>query len=96
MALVSVSVLGVPDEGDPELDRAIRTQLEAWYGGEVEAWELLRVDRIRHALPRIRTGRQPGIGAGDVLVCGDHAATPSIQGALVSGRRTAEALLAAR
>ena len=30
---------------------------------------------------------------GDVLVCGDHRDTGSIQGALVSGQRAAEALL---
>lgn len=98
--LVAGSVLGVPTVGDGELDDAARRQLRGWYGTQVDAWELLRVDRIAWAQPRqdpsdLPTLARPvAVGPG-LWVCGDHRDTASIQGALVSGRRTAEALLAA-
>lgn len=98
--LVAGSVVGVPDEGDGELDAAARRQLRGWYGAQVDEWELLRTDRIPWAQPRqdpsdLPSLRRP-VAVGDGLwVCGDHRDTASIQGALVSGRRTAEAILAA-
>jgi predicted NAD/FAD-dependent oxidoreductase len=67
----------------------------------LDAWELLRVDRIAHAQPLQSPGRfslprrsvrvEPGL-----YLCGDHVDNASIQGALVSGRRAAEAVLADR
>lgn len=92
-ALVSVSVLGIPSVGDDELDTAVRAQLERWYGDAVRAWRRLRTYRIERALPRRIQPADPR--AAGVRVCGDHVATPSIQGALESGRTTAEAVHAA-
>lgn len=97
--LVAGSVVGLPDEDDGELDAAARRQLRGWYGAQVEDWELLRVDRIAWAQPRqdpsdlLSLARPVAVGDG-LWVCGDHRDTASIQGALVSGRRTAEAILA--
>ncbi|MDQ2757560.1 MAG: hypothetical protein M3Y71_13520, partial [Actinomycetota bacterium] len=58
-------------------------------------WDLLVRHDVPHALPLTRAPldvRQP-VDLGDGLfVCGDHRDTPSIQGALVSGRRTARAV----
>jgi len=90
-ALVSVSVLGVPTRDDAELDRAARAQLARWYDADVRAWRLLRTDRIANALPRAFSRTQGSVEPDGVIVCGDHVATPSIQGALESGRRAAEA-----
>ena len=74
----------------------VRSQLASLYDCPTDGWELLATHAIPHALPaippplaerrRIRYG--PGL-----FVCGDHRDTASIQGALVSGRRTAEAIL---
>ncbi|MFT4541389.1 MAG: phytoene dehydrogenase-like protein [Planctomycetota bacterium] len=91
-ALVSVTLLGVPREPDESVDVDVRAQLESWYGKAVAGWKLLRVDRIQRALPRIseKAGRAERVGG--LFVCGDHVATPSIQGALESGRRTAESV----
>ncbi|MFN0007881.1 MAG: FAD-dependent oxidoreductase [Planctomycetota bacterium] len=89
-------MLGVPAAADGALDADVRTQLRGWYGDAVRAWRLLRVDRIAHALPRLgepsrsAAGAFQGSGSKGLFVCGDHVATPSIQGALESGRRTAE------
>ncbi|CAA9262611.1 MAG: hypothetical protein AVDCRST_MAG54-2558 [uncultured Actinomycetospora sp.] len=48
------------------------------------------------AVPPTPAGLRHPVDLGDVLfVAGDHRYTPSVQGALVSGRRTAQAALAA-
>jgi hypothetical protein len=99
-ALVSVSTVGVPAEDDVALDRAVRAQLTDWYGPVVAAWERVAAYRIPHAQPRMQVEDLPTL-AREVRVdertwvCGDHRDTSSIQGALVSGRRAAEAILAA-
>lgn len=98
--LVTVSTVGVPDTDDDALVAAVRTQARDWFGGQVDAWRPLAVQRIPYAQPRQDPGDLAGLarpvahGPG-VWVCGDHRDTGSIQGAMVSGRRTAEALLAA-
>ena len=60
-------------------------------------WEFLDAYAIPRALPVLRAGqslaRRVRLGPGR-YVCGDHRDTPSIQGALVSGRRAASAVLA--
>lgn len=96
-ALIAAAVPGTT--GGTELATAVRAQLTAWFGPDVAAWELLRVDRIEHGHPDQRAPlharRAVALGDGR-YVCGDHRDTASIQGALFSGRRTAEAILAAR
>ncbi|MEX2550883.1 MAG: NAD(P)/FAD-dependent oxidoreductase [Nitriliruptoraceae bacterium] len=98
-ALVSVSTVGVPPEGDRALDEAIRRQLRPWYGAPVDDWERIAAYRIPHAQPRQDPEDLPTLARevrvdARTWVCGDHRDTSSIQGALVSGRRTARALLA--
>lgn len=100
-ALVAVSVVGVGPDTDRDLDVAVRRQLRAWYGGEVAGWERLAVVRVPWAQPRqlvadlVPLARDVRVGE-HLWVCGDHRDTGSIQGALVSGRRAAEGVLAAR
>lgn len=98
-SLVAASVVGMPAEYDEELDRACRGQLREWFGPAVGGWRLLRVYRIRHALPHHPAGaltpweRSVRVRAG-VYVCGDHRDQGSINGAMTSGRRAAEAVAA--
>lgn len=95
-SLVSLSVLGDPEDDDEALVAAVREEMALWFGEQaVAAWRVLRVDRIRHALPaRFPLTQTPPVAARDGLwVCGDHCATASIQGAMQSGRETAEAIL---
>jgi phytoene dehydrogenase-like protein len=87
-SLVSVSVLGVPGLDDEALDRDVREQLEGWYPGEASSWRLLRVDRIPRALPV--TPASPLEAPRGVVLAGDHVSSPSIQGALESGREAAD------
>lgn len=98
-ALVAASLTGVPNHGDDQLARIVRAQLHGWYGDQVSAWELLRIYRIPYAQPRQDVVDLPRLARevqvdDRTWVCGDHRDTGSIQGALVSGRRTAEAILA--
>jgi phytoene dehydrogenase-like protein len=96
-SLVSVTVLGVGH--DPAaLERDVREQLVAWYGPAPRDWHLLRVDTIPYALPRqappaLAVPERSVRWRAGVYVCGDHRDNASIQGAMVSGRRAAEALL---
>ena len=91
-ALASVSVLGVARSSDRELDDAVRKQLKGWMSDAVDRWQLLRIDRIERALPRIPDAEGSGIRvlSNSVTLCGDHLLTPSIQGAMVAGRHAAE------
>ena len=94
-ALISISILGTPEVKDLET-RAVR-ELESWFGKQVREWRHLRTERIQRALPE----QGPGIGlmgagfrkVGGVYVCGDHTWSASIEGAIVSGSRTAEAIV---
>ena len=94
-ALVSVSVLGTVDLAD--LESRVLAELEAWFGGAVCDWHHLRTYRIERALPRQAPGTGfsgPGFGKeAGVYLCGDHLWSASIEGAILSGLRTAEAIL---
>ncbi|MDQ3385254.1 MAG: FAD-dependent oxidoreductase, partial [Actinomycetota bacterium] len=91
-ALVACAVVG---PGAAGLADAVRDQLRRWFGSVVDSWRHLRTDAVPHAQPLqlppfspLRAVRhEPG-----TYVCGDHRDTASIQGALHSGRRAAEAV----
>lgn len=94
-ALVSTSVLGL----DPPDDATLRRELERLYGVSVGDWETVATVRVPGALPAAPPPldlRQPVDLGGGLFVAGDHRDTPSIQGAMVSGRRAATAVLRAR
>ena len=70
-------------------------QLRGWWGSQVDAWRHLRTYRIAHGQPDQSPPFAPEarVALGDGrFVCGDHRDTGSIQGALFSGRRCAEAV----
>ncbi|HTU13629.1 MAG TPA: NAD(P)/FAD-dependent oxidoreductase [Solirubrobacterales bacterium] len=96
-SLVAVSVIGA-NADRVDLAGAVDRQLSDWFGSEtVRSWRPLRTYRIERALPDFDPDRHsPGgestrLDSG-VFICGDHRETPSIQGALVSGRKAAEAI----
>lgn len=94
-----VAAVPGPDALAHGLEIEVRRQLRGWFGPGVETWRTLRVDTILHGQPRQVPPFDPrrSVRVDDGLwVCGDHRDTASIQGALFSGRRTAEAILAER
>jgi phytoene dehydrogenase-like protein len=94
-ALVAVSVLGDPALDDLSLVARVRAELTEWFGLGVSDWRWLRNYRVRRALPvrwplerRTAVAVRPG-----VWVAGDFVSSASIQGAMESGERVAEAIL---
>ncbi len=83
----------IPGVADGDLESQARTQLRSWWGAQVDQWTHLRTYRIPHGQPGQDAPFSPkkkvSLGNG-LYVCGDHRDTGSIQGAMFSGRRTAE------
>lgn len=92
-SLVSVSVLGAHDESD--LPEAVKEELAEWFGPAVSQWRHLRTHLIHHALPEQQASEPAGFREiGGILICGDHAVSASIEGAITSGLATAAVILA--
>lgn len=94
-ALVSTSIVG-PRRDDPRLEQLVRERLGVLYSlspAELDLVATYRIDRALPAMPAPLQLRKPiRVGPGR-YVCGDWRDTSSIQGALVSGRRAATAVL---
>lgn len=97
--LVSVSLIGSCYEewSDEDLAAEVKKEMEGWFGEEVREWRHLRSYRIGFAQPDQTpptelVGRDPRVGGG-VYVCGDHWASATFDGALVSGKEAAKALI---
>lgn len=93
-ALVATSLVHGPEQSFDE--RAVRERLATLHGTSTTSWEHLAtydVPRSLPAMPAPHDFRKP-VRHGEVVVCGDHRDTSSIQGALVSGERAARALCA--
>jgi glycine/D-amino acid oxidase-like deaminating enzyme len=92
-ALVASTALGT----DVLDERDVRDHLTLLYGTDTTRWDEVAVHRIATTVPAMPVGsplRRPA-SHDDVFVAGDHRDTASIQGALVSGRRIADAVLTA-
>ena len=108
-SLISVSLLGL--HRDEHIPTEVKKELAAWFGEQVDGWQHLRTDIIKHALPEqapeedqqndteADTGNHTEAPKGffkidDIMICGDHTTSASIEGAIISGNQTAAALLA--
>lgn len=94
-ALVSISALGKPTQSEDEVQIAIRSQLERWFGKVVRSWRHLRSYSIEHAQPDssgLPEEQVPTRVSSGVFVAGDHLTMPSIHFAMQSGRLTAGAV----
>jgi len=90
-ALVASTALGTAGISQ----REVRDHLTLLYGVDTTNWDEVAVQRITATVPAVPPGsplRRPA-GHDGVFVAGDHRDTASIQGALVSGRRIADAVL---
>jgi len=91
-ALVASSVLGREQPGEA----LVRAELAVLHRADTRGWVHLRTVRVPDALPAAGLApslRRPVRLAAGRYIAGDHRDTPSIQGALVSGRRAAVAAL---
>jgi len=95
-ALVSVSLLKEAPGDDASAAAQVQAELAGWFGPSVGGWRWLRSYRIARALPVRRPLERPAprpVRPG-VWAAGDFLTTPSIQGAMESGERVADALVA--
>jgi phytoene dehydrogenase-like protein len=93
-ALVSSVLLGPPPDGDD--DKAVRAHLAELYETSTDHWELLAVRTDPDAVPAMPAPhdlRRTVRVLSGLYVCGDHRDTSTPQGALLSGRRAAWAVL---
>ena len=92
--LVAASANGLHDSA-ADLERAT-ADVARLYGLATNDVSLVATTPVRYALPALSpTDHFAGLSNRDgVIFAGDYAETPSIQGALVSGRRAARAVLA--
>ncbi|WDI41512.1 NAD(P)/FAD-dependent oxidoreductase [Bremerella sp. P1] len=95
-SLISVTAL-LKAKQEPQVD-AVSSQLREWFGSTVYGWRHLRTYPIHYALPRqVAPALEPvekssRLSTG-VYRCGDYCDTASINGAMASGRRAAEAVV---
>ena len=97
--LVSCSTVGIPDLSENELVAAVKEELTDWFGRhEVDAWTHIKTYRIPFSQPvqipptilekPVVVNQSAGL-----YVCGDHRDHATLDGAIKSGRRAAEAIL---
>ena len=99
-ALLSVSVVGEAEADDAALDDLVRAHLAKLLPeATVAEYRHLRTYRVAYSLPDSRPPalerphKSTSLGGG-LYLCGDHRDTASINGAMLSGRRAAEAVVA--
>jgi phytoene dehydrogenase-like protein len=97
-SLLSVTMMGVPDQSDPHLERVVRAQLMEWFGTRAKGWRYLRTYRIPHALPmQVPPVSDPASRPAQIrpglFVCGEYQNVASIQWAMVSGHHAAETVM---
>jgi len=92
-ALVASTAIGTSGVGE----RDVREHLTLLYGVDPTNWDEVAVHRITATVPAVPVGSPVRRAANHdgVFVAGDHRDTASIQGALVSGRRIADAVVRA-
>jgi len=98
-SLIAVSVLGTQQLTEQQLGGFIIAQMKNWFGAVARSWRYLKSYRIPHAQPQQFPGaleppQRPVRIRPGIYLCGDHRDNASIHGAMVSGRRAAEAVLA--
>lgn len=96
-SLVAANVVGVSAPSGAS-ETVIRVELARMYGVPTDNWDLISVVTVPQALPaspppQLRLRKPVNLGDG-LFVAGDHRDSPSIQGALAGGWRTAGAVLA--
>ena len=99
--LVFANVVGEAPAEDASLvrlDGAVRVHMGKWFGPVVDSWKMLGAYTLARALPQQRHAEWEQspvrlVGSGGIYMCGDYRETASVQGALASGRRAAEAVI---
>ncbi|MDI9878745.1 NAD(P)/FAD-dependent oxidoreductase [Flectobacillus longus] len=92
-ALVSVSTQNAPSLSDETWENQLRIELKSWFGAEVDSWRFLKKYEIKESLSAFPAGSvlHPQFKISDNLYkCGDWTSYPSLNAAMMSGRKVAE------
>lgn len=97
-SLISASLVGDYQGTDEQLENEVRDQMLKWFGPQVGKWKHLRTYRIKYALPdqspqTIKARHSLKRQRHRVHFCGDYIENGSINGAMLSGRKAAEAVI---
>ena len=97
-ALCSATIIDALTEVDADVAGGARAHLVALFPeSDVASWTFERTYRVPYAQPRQRLDKSSLEGSPAyseaIYVCGDHLTDPSLNGALASGRRAADACL---
>ncbi len=90
-ALIASTALGTGPFASAEISK----HLSYLYEANTARWEVVAVQTMAQTVPAFPVGtpfRQPSRLENGIFIAGDHRDTPSLQGALVSGRRAAAAI----
>lgn len=96
-ALIAASGVNQVAENPQSFALAARAQMVRWFGSQVGSWRHLRTHHVPRALPHHDPGAlsepPPPFRPDGIAVAGDHRDYGAIQGAIVSGRRVAAAVV---
>lgn len=98
--LLEATVVGVPEDGDEEVERKVRADLRRWWPREdLSDWRTLAIQRLPHALLRqppdfAETLGGPRTAIRGLYLAGELTQDSSINGALKSGEEAARAVAA--
>lgn len=93
--LISISYNGIPDIDDETLVENMKSELNIWYGNQVNDWKMIKVYKINYALPNQEKVTNK-LSKSDVqinenlYICGDYLMNGSINAAMKSGRLVAD------
>jgi phytoene dehydrogenase-like protein len=92
-ALVSVSTQNAPSLSDEAWEKQLRIELKDWFGTQVDLWKFLKKYDIKESLNSFPAGSilNPQFKIAENLYqCGDWTSYPSLNAAMMSGRKVAE------
>jgi phytoene dehydrogenase-like protein len=97
-SLISATVLGTHQLTAAQLSGFVIAQMKSWFGPVAGGWSFLNSYRIPHAQPQqypgaLEPAQRPVRVRPGIYLCGDHRDNASIHGAMLSGRRAAEAVI---
>lgn len=95
-ALIATTVCGHDGKDLDDLDRDVLPRLAAIHGGRAAQWRTVKIQHVEHALvamPAPHNFTRPVRLVDGLYVCGDHRGLPNIEGALLSARRAADAVV---
>jgi predicted NAD/FAD-dependent oxidoreductase len=95
--LISLSTIGLAQDGQEEYINAVKTEMRNWFGEQVDSWKYLKTYHIPYSLPRqenvsYNIGNQAVKIGENLYMCGDAFSNSSLNAAMKSGRVAAAAI----